>query len=96
MLHPLDCAYSAVTGKLAASERMTVMNECAASNYRAGGGRITMDQARSQCAGDINAILRINDAEADAAQPWNPKTQIWPWLVGGALLFGGLYLIERR
>lgn len=84
-----DWVYNAATSELRPSQVGGKVSDCAASNYRAGGGRITMDEARAACEKDINAVIGINNREADSA---NLKTAA---LVCGVLLTG-LYLVTRR
>jgi hypothetical protein len=77
------------TGKLSTDQRVDAIDQCAADNYRAGGGRITMAEARQACAKDINAVVGINDREADHA---HSMTALY---VAGVFL-AGLWIVTRR
>jgi hypothetical protein len=84
-----DWLYNAATSKLSPDQVSGKIDDCAASNYRAGGGRISADEARSACAKDITAVVGINNREADGA---NLKTA----LVVGGFLLAGLFVMTRR
>ncbi|PSH05146.1 MAG: hypothetical protein CXZ00_03035 [Acidobacteria bacterium] len=81
-----DWMYNASTGKLTDSQVNGKISECAASNYRAGGGRITMDEARAQCDADIRAVRKLNDRDADNHT----------LLIVGGLFLAGLLMVTRR
>jgi hypothetical protein len=61
--------YRAATGSPSPSQVQNITDKCAQDNQRASGGRLSLDQARAQCAGDINSVL--------AKQPAKP----WGWIL---------------
>jgi hypothetical protein len=85
-----DWAYNAATAKLASGQVASAVEQCAGDTFRAGGGRITMEQAWAQCAGDTGAIVAINNRNVDLEMA---PVKV---LLVGAFLVGALYMMERR
>ncbi len=81
-----DWLYNAATGNLSPDQVTEKVSQCAADNYRAGGGRISMDEAKAQCGKDIRAVDDMNRQE-------NPHTAMF---VVGGLFLAGLFLVTRR
>ena len=66
----------AITGKACEEQVAAIKDECALTNFKAGNGRITMEQARAQCNGDIDKIVRANGGTADVASEVKSLTKL--------------------
>ena len=75
------------SGVVTVDQREYAIAQCAADNQKASGGRLTLEQARAQCAKDMNASYRQTDADRERERA-GAKRDVWLWAgLGGTLLF---------
>lgn len=84
---------NAWTGMLTPDQKSDAIDQCAADNFRAGGGRITFEQARAQCAAPMQQVMAMNDQDAMAA---NHSRMSLALLLAAGVTVTGIVIVSGR